>query len=62
MPAKTAVVAIGGNSLLQDMATIAANRIQPSGGLAALTVITTPTPVQRRAFEFLGVSNRLGYT
>src|SRR6266496_4072969 len=48
--------------LLEDLATITANRIQPVGGLPALTVITTPTPVQRQAFEFLGISHRLGYT
>jgi hypothetical protein len=48
-------------TLLGDLATIAANRIQPAGGLPAFTVITTPTPVQRRALELLGVSHRLGY-
>ena len=48
-------------TLLADLATIAANRIQPTGGLPGCTVITTPTPVQRRAFELLGVSHRLGY-
>src|SRR5829696_3196954 len=48
-------------TLLADLATIAASRIQPAGGLPAFTVITTPTPVQRHAFEFLGVSHRLGY-
>jgi len=48
-------------TLLDDLATIAASRIQPAGGLPAFTVITTPTPVQRQAFEFLGLSHRLGY-
>jgi hypothetical protein len=48
-------------TLLDDLATIAANRIQPTGGPPAFTVITTPTPIQRQAFEFLGVSHRLGY-
>jgi len=48
-------------TLLEDLATIAANQIQPAGGLPAFTVITTPTPVQRQAFELLGVSCRLGY-
>jgi hypothetical protein len=43
------------------MATITANQIQPAGGLPAFTVITTPTPVQHRTFELLGVSHRLGY-
>src|SRR6516164_7210351 len=48
-------------TLLEDLATIAANQIQPAGGLPAFTVITTPTPVQRQAFELLDVSHRLGY-
>ena len=48
-------------TLLDDLATITANHIQPAGGLPAFTVITTPTPLQRQAFEFLGVSHRLGY-
>ena len=48
-------------TLLEDLATIAANRIQPVGGLDAFTVITTPIPVQRQAFELLGTSHRLGY-
>lgn len=49
-------------SLLKDLATIAANRVQPRDtDLPAFRVITTPTPIQRRAFELLGVSHRLGY-
>ena len=48
-------------TLLDDLATIAASRIQPAGGLPAFTVITTPTPHQRQAFEYLSVSHRLGY-
>jgi hypothetical protein len=48
-------------TLLADLATIAANHIQPAGGLPGFTVITTPTPVQRHALELLGVSYRLGY-
>jgi hypothetical protein len=49
-------------SLLGDLATIAANRIQPTDDQAgAFTLITTPTPLQRHAFELLGVSHRLGY-
>ena len=48
-------------TLLDDLATIAASCIQAPAGLPAFTVITTPTPLQRRAFEFLGVSHRLGY-
>jgi hypothetical protein len=48
-------------TLLDDLATVAANHIQPVGGPTGFTIITTPTPVQRRAFELLGVSHRLGY-
>jgi len=48
-------------TLLADLAAIAASRIQPAAGLPAFTTITTPTPVQRRAFELLGVSHRLGH-
>ena len=48
-------------SLLADLGTICANRVQPAEDLPAFTLITTPTPVQRRAFDLLGVSHRLGY-
>jgi hypothetical protein len=48
-------------SLLADLGTICANRIQPAASLPAFTLITTPTPVQRRAFELLALSHRLGY-
>ena len=49
-------------TLLEDLATIAANRVQPlKTDLPVFTVITTPTPIQRRAFELLGVPHRLGY-
>ena len=49
-------------SLFADLATIAANRITPNEpSLAGFTFITTPTPVQRRAFDLLGVSHDLGY-
>jgi hypothetical protein len=48
-------------TLLEDLATIAASRVQPASGLPAFTVITTPTPLQRRAFELLGACHRLGY-
>jgi hypothetical protein len=49
-------------TLLADLATIAASRVQPAPGLPAFTIITTPTPVQRRACELLGISHRLGFT
>jgi hypothetical protein len=49
-------------SLLKDLATIVASHVQPNDtDLPAFTVITTPTPLQRRAFELLGISHRLGY-
>jgi hypothetical protein len=47
-------------SLLADLATIAANHIQPASDMPAFTKITTPTAPQRRAFELLGVPHRLG--
>src|SRR6266571_3468284 len=48
-------------TLLADLATITANRIQAADSLPAFTTITTPTPVQRRACELLGISHRLGF-
>jgi transposase len=47
-------------SLLADLATICANQIQPADDMPAFTMLTTPTPLQRRAFELLGVTHRLG--
>jgi hypothetical protein len=47
-------------SLLKDLATICANQIQPTDDLPAFTKITTPTPLQRRAFELLDLSYRHG--
>ena len=47
-------------SLLADLATICANHIQPTDDMPAFTMTTTPTPLQRRAFELLGVSHRHG--
>jgi transposase len=47
-------------SLLTDLATICANYIQPTDDLPAFTKTTTPTPLQRRALELLGVSHRHG--
>lgn len=48
-------------SLLDDLGTICANHIQPTDDMPPFTMITTPTPLQRRAFELLGVSPRLGH-
>ena len=45
-------------SLLADLATLCANQIQPADDMPAFTMTTTPTPLQRRAFELLGVSHR----
>ena len=45
-------------SLLADLATICANHIQPADDMPAFTMTTTPTPLQRRAFELLDVSHR----
>ena len=47
-------------SLLADLATICANHIQPAHDMPPFTMITTPTALQRRAFELLGVSHRHG--
>jgi transposase len=48
-------------SLLTDLATICANQTQPSNDMPSFTMITTPTPLQRRALDLLGVSHRHGY-
>jgi Transposase DDE domain len=47
-------------SLLADLATICAHQIQPTTDLPAFIKITTPTPLQRRAFELLDLSHRHG--
>jgi hypothetical protein len=47
-------------SLLADLATVCANQIQPAHDMPAFTMITSPTPLQQRAFELLGVSHRHG--
>ena len=47
-------------SLLADLATICANHIQPADDIPAFTMTTTPTPLQRRAFQLLDVSHRHG--
>ena len=49
------------NYVKDHLATICANQIQPTDDTAAFTIITTPTPLQRRAFEHLGHPPRLGY-
>src|SRR6202171_2742467 len=47
-------------SLLADLATICANHIQPAHDMPAFTMITTPTPLQQRAFQLLAVTHRHG--
>ncbi|MCI2976000.1 MAG: hypothetical protein MP439_07980 [Ferrimicrobium sp.] len=49
-------------TLMEDLATVTANRIQPSDtDLDSFVMITKPTPLQQRTFELLGVSPTLGY-
>jgi Transposase DDE domain len=48
-------------SLLSDLATICLNTIAPADpALPGFRLVTTPTAVQRQAFDLLGVSHRLG--
>jgi transposase len=50
-------------TLLADLATICVNRIQPGDPSSpGFDVITTPTALQRRAFELLEISPRLAAT
>lgn len=47
-------------TLLTDLATLTTNRVQPNApGVPAFDILATPTPVQHRAFELLGVAPRL---
>ncbi|HEX5298523.1 MAG TPA: IS1634 family transposase [Streptosporangiaceae bacterium] len=48
-------------TLLADLGTICLNQIQPTDpALPGFRLVTTPTALQRQAFELLGVSHRLG--
>jgi hypothetical protein len=48
-------------TLLSDLATICLNTIAPADpALPGFRLVTTPTALQRQAFELLGVSHRLG--
>jgi Transposase DDE domain len=50
-------------TLLADLGTICLNTIAPADpGLPRFRLVTTPTALQRQAFELLGVSHRLGVT
>jgi len=42
--------------LLDHLATLTKNRIQPAGDLPAFDRLTVPTPLQQKAFDLLGVS------
>ena len=47
-------------TLLADLATLTKNQVRPLGADGAtLDILATPTPLQQRAFELLGVSARL---
>jgi len=47
-------------TLLRDLATLTKNRVQPNDRSAKpFEMITTPTPLQQRAFDLLAVSQRL---
>ena len=47
-------------TLLADLATLTLNQVRPLGADGAtLDVLTTPTPLQQRAFALLGVSARV---
>ena len=49
------------STLLTDLATICLNTIAPADpALPGFRLVTTPTAVQRQAFDLLGVSHRLG--
>ena len=45
-------------TLLEDLVTVAKNRVRTKAGCdTTFDVITTPTPIQQRAFDLLGVSH-----
>ena len=48
-------------TLLSDLATICLNTIAPADpALPGFRLVTTPTALQRQAFELLDISHRLG--
>lgn len=47
-------------TLLADLGTISLNRIEPTDGAPAFDMLSTPTPLQQRTFDLLGVSPRTG--
>ena len=49
------------DTLLADLATISLNQIQPTDPtLPEFQLLTTPTPIQRHAYELLGLNHRHG--
>jgi hypothetical protein len=47
------------SAVLADLATICLNQIRPADpALPGFQLITTPTPLQRRALDLLAVSHR----
>lgn len=49
-------------SLLRDLGTICANTITPEvASIEPFVVITTPTPLQAKAFALVGTSHKMGY-
>ena len=46
-------------TLLADLGTLTANTVQVADGDATFTMLTKPTPVQRRCFELLGVTPQM---
>ena len=47
-------------ALLRDLATVAKNRVQSKVAPGVvLDILTTPTSVQQRAFDLLGISPRM---
>jgi hypothetical protein len=46
-------------TLLADLATIVKNHVQPKDeSISAFDLLTTPTPLQQRAFDLVGVTPR----
>ena len=45
-------------TVLQDLATLTRNDLRPTPGAPVVQVLSTPTALQARAFEFLGATPR----
>ena len=46
-------------AVLADLATLTRNRVRPAPGAPEIAIMATPTALQARAYELLGVSPRL---